>query len=238
MGRLENQEIAMHEEMIDLLTRAVAAPDGGRMGWRALASLVAAGVWDMMSRSAAQAQVMPSDYDPSCDQVDLDGFCPSGTYKREQPDDLPPLPTGCETAVSAKTKVKGNFGKAKFTAACNARKSCYTSCVKIQANCDGSFDADMFDACEAAYPGDPNRTKRRLCFERAIAYSNAIGRSSKGSWETAQITHCECCKIKVYCACNKKCYDNGSDCTSECHASLACNTGICAPATPQQCPPA
>jgi hypothetical protein len=39
---------------------------------------------------------------------------------------------------------------------------------------------------------------------------------------------CDYC-IKAKCSCNGKLYDSASDCTSECHASLGCFTGICAP---------
>jgi hypothetical protein len=44
-----------------------------------------------------------------------------------------------------------------------------------------------------------------------------------------------CSAQKVFCACNGKCYDDGSSCTSECHTTLGCFTGICEPATSDQC---
>lgn len=41
---------------------------------------------------------------------------------------------------------------------------------------------------------------------------------------------------KVYCACNQQCYDDATSCLSECHTSLGCFTGICGPATAEECP--
>jgi len=233
---MENQEMNMHQEMIDSLTRALAAPAGGLMGWRKTTTLVVAGVWGMVNQGMAHAQAAPAQLDPSCDQVELDGLCPAGAYKREQPENLPPLPNGCEPA-GGKTKIKPSYGAAQFTAACNAYDSCYAQCDKLKSSCDGSLNADMIATCNESYAGTENKLKRRACRERATAYSKAVAKSSSGAWETAQIENCECCKSKVYCFCNKKCYDNGSQCTSECKASLACNTGICQPATPDQCPP-
>jgi thiol-disulfide isomerase/thioredoxin len=44
---------------------------------------------------------------------------------------------------------------------------------------------------------------------------------------------CDYC-IKARCSCNGKVYDSASDCTSECHASLGCFTGICDPVPTNQ----
>jgi hypothetical protein len=40
---------------------------------------------------------------------------------------------------------------------------------------------------------------------------------------------------KIYCNCNKKCYDDPQVCLSECKPTLGCFTGICGPAQPGQC---
>jgi hypothetical protein len=40
---------------------------------------------------------------------------------------------------------------------------------------------------------------------------------------------------KIYCNCNKKCYDDPQVCLSECKVTLGCFTGICGPAQPGQC---
>jgi hypothetical protein len=52
--------------------------------------------------------------------------------------------------------------------------------------------------------------------------------------------HCDRCQAaptKIYCNCNKTCYDDVQVCLSECKATLGCFTGICEPAQPGQCPP-
>jgi hypothetical protein len=48
---------------------------------------------------------------------------------------------------------------------------------------------------------------------------------------------CQAAPIPVYCACNHKCYTSATPCLEECHVGLGCFTGICGPATPEQCPP-
>jgi hypothetical protein len=43
------------------------------------------------------------------------------------------------------------------------------------------------------------------------------------------------CNRKVYCNCNKTCYDDPQDCLDNCKATLGCFSGICDYAAPGQC---
>lgn len=104
--------------------------------------------------------------------------------------------------------------------------------------CDEEFLEDMLDACAAAYPGAPNSLFRFGCYERAYIYYQAVSNFGDDAWLAAQKKACECCALntKIYCNCNKKCYDDIGACQGECQTTLGCFHVICGPAEPGQCP--
>ena len=80
------------------------------------------------------------------------------------------------------------------------------------------------------------------CIARAKLYYRLVkGSAGQEPYDDAQRAACECCdrlKVdKIYCNCNKRCYTSATACTNECRASLGCFTGICGPATTEQCAP-
>jgi hypothetical protein len=119
--------------------------------------------------------------------------------------------------------------------------------------------------CDEACQGDSNKRKEidrtyaceALCFGKSSGSGEATKCSCDRCLGTPEDQKCnERCQAlgtchdpkeeerctfptkpdKIYCHCNKKCYDKATDCTSECKASLGCFTGICAPTEPGQCP--
>jgi hypothetical protein len=135
-------------------------------------------------------------------------------------------------------KLPQGYGKADYTSSCNTHDVCYEECGTGKVKCDEDFRDDMYASCAAAYPGALNSLFRLGCYERAWAYYQAVLQFGGDAWIAAQYKACECCHepTKVYCNCNKTCYDDVNVCLGECKTNLGCFTGICGPATEEQCP--
>jgi hypothetical protein len=228
----------MRQELIDTLTRAMAAPAPHRSAWRVVATTATAGFWALLGRSLAQPQsaYASTDVSPGCLMLNNDGSCPTNTNKREQPGNVPTM-NGCGPEGGS-IKIPQGYGRADYTGSCNHHDVCYEECATPKDTCDQNFRDEMYDSCAAAYPGALNSLFRMGCYERAYAYYQAVSQFGDDAWIAAQYKACECCAepTKVYCNCNKKCYDDVNVCLDECHTSLGCFTGICGPATADQCP--
>lgn len=232
----------MKYALIDTLTRVIATPTPQRSTWRAVAATAQAGFWALVGRSLtepasafARTALDPA-VSPGCLSLNHDGTCPPNTNKRTQPGNVP-TSNGCGPEGGS-IKIPQGYGKADYTGSCNGHDVCYEECATTKDTCDEDFRDDMYEACAAAYPGALNGLLRFGCYERAYAYYQAVSQFGDDAWLAAQKKACECCAppTKVYCNCNKTCYDDSDTCLGECKASLGCFTGICGPATEEQCP--
>jgi hypothetical protein len=92
--------------------------------------------------------------------------------------------------------------------------------------------------CPDCYWCDASSDPNGVCAPRCTADQTCcagICRDPCANGRPRDQATCACPPSKVYCACNNKCYDSATACTAECHASLACFTGICEPAEVGQC---
>jgi hypothetical protein len=228
----------MRHEFIDTLTRAFAMPTPQRSTWRVLASTATAGFWTLVGRSLAEPEsaFATTAVSPGCLMLNHDGTCPPNTTKRTQPGNTPTT-NGCGPEGGS-IKLPQGYGDADYTGSCNNHDVCYEECGTGKVACDETFRDEMYESCAAAYPGALNSLFRLGCYERAWAYYQAVLQFGGDAWIAAQYKACECCQepTKVYCNCNKSCYDDVNVCLSECKTSLGCFTGICGPATEEQCP--
>jgi len=228
----------MSQDWIDTLTRAVATPASGRPVWRALAGAlsgtVASAAGGLVGRGPLQPQPAQAAPGSNCMALNHDATCPPGTEKQPKPGNTPTM-NGCGPEGGS-IKIPQGYGRADYTGSCNQHDVCYEDCYTSKDTCDEEFLEDMLDACAAAYPGALNSLFRFGCYERAYIYYQAVSNFGDDAWIAAQQKACECCKSKVYCNCNKKCYDDVSVCLNECKVTLGCFTGICGPAEPGQCP--
>lgn len=217
----------MHESLLDSLTRHAAS----RPFWQVAAITAMNGLWSLTGR--AQAQAAPA---AGCLALNQDATCPPDTDKRTKPGNVPTV-NGCGPE-GGDIKIPQGYGKADYTGSCNNHDVCYEECATPKATCDDNFLQDMYNSCAAAYPGVLNTLYRGGCYERAYIYYQAVSQFGGDAWVAAQQKACECCTVPVtiYCNCNKTCYTSTLECTLNCKASLGCFTGICAPATPEQCP--
>ena len=234
----------MKDALIDTLTRVIATPQ--RSTWRAVATTAHASFWALVGRSLAQPQsafastshvpAFDSAVSPDCVGVDDNGSCPPNTEKRTQPGNVPTM-NGCGPEGGS-IKIPQGFGDADYTGSCNGHDVCYEECGTSKDTCDEVFRDDMYESCAAAYPGLLNGALRFGCYERAYAYYQAVSQFGGDAWLAAQKKACECCPpvTKLYCNCNKTCYDDISVCLDECKVGLGCFTGICEPASLEQCP--
>lgn len=182
------------------------------------------------SRPAAAADECLVEYPPA----DLDN-CPN---RRHHPGAVPSV-NGCGPADGIDL-VPDTFGIADFTNGCNVHDQCYGTCNSDRLQCD----ADMADAmrleCTNKY-GDSIAMIPLLaaCYKVADNYKLAVNLFGGGPWETAQKEDCECCHPvppqAVYCACNDTCYQDAQTCLGECRVTLGCFSGICRPATAEEC---
>jgi hypothetical protein len=189
--------------------------------------------------------------------------CPASPRCRRARPDFMPTQNGCGPQKFSKLIDNGvipqGFGDADFrnggcappaVCGCNQHDVCYGTCNANKAACDSTFAQEMIKECRRKYPATKNDCPDGLCFSnqdrlgiclsRARLYFRAVSGGGQGAYDDAQKEACECCEVPAgmtYCFCNKKCYPNGTMCLAECKVSLACNTGICGPATPEQCPP-
>lgn len=229
----------MRNELIDTLTRVIATPAPSRSTWRTVATVATTGFWTLIGRSLVQPSDALASVDAglSCYPPNADGTCPPDTSKRPRSGNVP-TSNGCGPEGGA-IKIPQGYGKADYTGSCNTHDVCYEDCGKDKVTCDEEFRDDMYSACAAAYPGKLNALWRLGCYERAFAYYQAVLRFGGGAWSAAQQKACECCDettTQFYCNCNKSCYDDLNVCLNECQVTLGCFTGICGPATEEQCP--
>lgn len=229
----------MSNALIDTLTRVIATPAPSRSTWRTVATVATTGFWALINRSLAQpsnALASVNDANQLCQPPDSDGACPPNTTKRTKPGNVPTT-NGCGPEGGS-FRIPQGYGNADYTSSCNTHDVCYEECGKDKVTCDEEFRDDMYASCDATYTGFTQKLLRFGCYERAWAYYQAVLRYGDDAWSAAQQKACECCeeKTKIYCNCNKTCYDDIGTCLSDCVVSTGCFTGICTPATEEQCP--
>jgi hypothetical protein len=223
----------MKVELIDTLTRSFAMPAPRRFSWRVLATSATAGLWTHWGVQPKRVFTATA-ISPGCSILNNDGTCPSNTTKQTQPGNTPTM-NGCGPEGGTITIPQG-YGSADYTGPCNNHDVCYEECFTPKDTCDQNFRDEMYASCAAAYPGVLNTIKRLGCYERAFAYYQAVSQFGDNAWLAAQKKACECCPVKLYCNCNKRCYTDVNLCLNECQPTLGCFTGICDPAEPDQCP--
>lgn len=180
--------------------------------------------------SPASAAECIVEYPPA----DLDD-CPN---KRHHPGASPSV-NGCGPANSVDL-VSDNFGPVNFAPGCDTHDRCYGTCNSNRAVCDSDMADAMRLACTNQW-GDSVATWPLLaaCYKVADAYHIAVAAAGGGPFDEAQREDCECCHpvqpTAVYCFCNDTCYPDSGSCLANCRASLGCFTGICQPATAEQC---
>ena len=189
--------------------------------------------------------------------------CPASPRCRSPKPGFMPPKNGCGPAKFSNLIERGvipqGYGDADFAnggcpasqnCGCNLHDVCYSTCNSSKMSCDTKFQDDMRNECFKKYPvvrGERcddftpcNRDRLGICLSRARLYFRLVsGSAGQGPYEDAQKEACQCCgpASKVWCFCNKKCYDSGTACLAECKVGLGCFTGICQPATPELCPP-
>lgn len=220
----------MGEHGFDGLSRRLATTRSRRevvrlFGGSALGAVVAGTVAPWFTSSVAASHCIV-EYPPA-DLVN----CPN---KRPHPGNTRGS-NGCGPANSD-FRPPQSFGRASFTVPCNNHDICYETCNTPKSNCDGTFGDQLVDTCIATYSG--SFLMETVCIVVAGAYELAVTVGGGSAYEAGQTKDCECCQPvpHIWCQCNRTCYTNAAQCTSECRASLGCFTGICAPATPEQCP--
>lgn len=223
----------MNQAWIDTFTRSFAAANGNRAVWRAVTGTAAAGLWALLRRNTAPALAEDT---ANCMMLNFDATCPPGTNKQPKPGNTPSW-NGCGPEGGS-IKIPQGYGSADYTSSCNGHDVCYEECGTPKATCDDVFLEDMYDSCAAAYPGVLKALLRMGCYERAYVYYQAVATFGDDAWLAGQKKACECCSEPqtVYCNCNKTCYDDVNVCLSECKTGLGCFTGICGPASAEQCP--
>ncbi len=224
--------------LFDSLTRASAQPKPMHALWQTLRGGMAAVVLGSAGHAAA-APAQAATPDQSCMMLNHDATCPPGMQKKPKPGNTPSA-NGCGPE-GGRIKIPQGYGKADYTGSCNLHDYCYEDCNAPKSQCDDDFLNDMMNACEAAYPGitNINLLFRFGCYERAYIYYKAVATFGDDAWLAGQKKACECCNkpTKVYCACNKTCYDDVGVCLQECKVGLGCFAEkICGPADPDQCP--
>lgn len=89
----------------------------------------------------------------------------------------------CGEAGSWKRRlVPDQFGKARFSPACNNHDRCYEKCGKKKDNCDQDFHSDLDDACKKAYPS----YLRGPCYTASDTYHSAVHRMGGDAYRAAQ----------------------------------------------------
>ena len=226
----------MKANLLDSLTRAIAAPTPARAVWQVVSTATAASFMTLIGRALADPQAALASVNETCTPLNADATCPPNTTKKPKPGNVP-AHNGCGPEGGA-IKIPQGYGDADYTSSCNSHDHCYEECSTPQSACDEKFKEDMYDACAAAYPGALNSLFRLGCYERAYVYYQAVSTFGEDAWIAGQQKACECCSepTQVYCHCNSTCYDDVNVCLAECEVSLGCFGGICGPATEQQCP--
>ncbi len=157
--------------------------------------------------------------------------CPN---KRPHPSNVKSV-NGCGPAGGSIRFPQG-FGQVDFaTAGCNQHDICYETCGASKAKCDTDLGNALRGMCEIVY--SDNGFLRIVCKFVGSVYELAPTKFGDDAFKAAQLKDCECCRPKIYCSCTNRCYDDAVTCATDCHASLACFTGICIPATTGKCPP-
>ncbi len=231
----------MDQHLFDNLTRAVGSSASRREALKLAGKSVAGSVAAWLGvRTLAFDTALASDSaiaGGTCQPLREDGSCPQGTQKQEKEGNVPSV-NGCGGQGSSFTPPQG-FGDADFTPSCNAHDTCYEDCGATQEQCDVRFLGDMLSSCNAAYPGFGNILYRFACYELASTFYDFVSFFGGEFYDAGQQKACECCEpepLFLYCNCNDTCYDDISVCLNECEVSLGCFTGICEPASLEQCP--
>jgi hypothetical protein len=222
----------MSHEHFDQLTRQLGAPITRRNMLKVIAGAAAGGVAAWLGETPKLVRATEA-----CTFLRSDGSCQPGTTKKPKPGNVPSS-NGCGPEGGS-IKIPQGYGNADYTPACNNHDICYEDCQKPKSACDDDFYTGMKQACAAAYAGVLNSLKRAGCYERAYVYYKAVSNFGDDAWIAGQNKACKCCwDQKIYCACNKTCYDDVTVCLNACPVGLGCFTGICEPSQPDQCPAA
>ena len=155
----------------------------------------------------------------------------------------------CDNQIDTRT----HFGKADFTACCNARDVCYGSCGSDKTKCDLSFKDCMNGSCARAFP-EGNSVKP--CETAALAAFKRVHDAGDCVFQSDQVKGCLCCNCSNkppcgtgasidpftgLCACTVPgqatccgtCVDLGTDpnncgaCGKHCGGGQACQSGVC-----------
>lgn len=101
-----------------------------------------------------------------------------------------PEANGCGTK---EFPVQSRFGKADFTAACNAHDICYDTCNSGETVCNDKFYELMQAECKRAYPAQGKNQTQCLNTAYKYRYEGGIASRMIGAYETAQKRVCQCC---------------------------------------------
>lgn len=226
----------MMPNLFDSFTRASAQTKPAWALWQTLRGTLRGGIAAAAVGGATMQRATAATPASNCMMLNHDATCPPNTNKQPKPGNTPSA-NGCGPEGGT-IKIPQGYGSADYTGACNQHDYCYEDCAAPKSLCDEDFRDDMYDSCAATYPGALYALLRFGCYERAYAYYQAVAQFGDDAWTAGQKKACECCaeSTKIYCNCNKTCYDDLQVCQNECKANLGCFTGICGPAEPDQCP--
>lgn len=127
-----------------------------------------------------------------CGPLTIDGYCPSGTYKRRKPG-FRPYSNGCGGEGITENIVPNHFLNANFTLACDTHDLCYADCSRTKKQCDDNFYDDLVAICRKTYPTGWDAVPRGLCEAAAWGYYEAVNSFGHSFWAEAQIEGCQCC---------------------------------------------
>jgi hypothetical protein len=217
------------ESFFDRFSLAMAAGRSRREMLRVVAvglagALALPGMRGILDAQASDNLYCQVEYPPA----DLNN-CPN---KEHNPDNVRTM-NGCGPDGTDWPSLQ-SWGKANFRPLCDQHDICYETCGASKGDCDGALGATLRRSCYQAYA--PNSVLGNLCDDVTRIYLEAVLNHGDKAFEKAQKKDCQCCRpLKVFCNCTKKCYDTASACTSDCHASLGCFTGICRFAQAGEC---
>lgn len=83
--------------------------------------------------------------------------------------------------------IPDQWGKARFSPACNNHDDCYDTCGRSKHECDKNFHSELRDACKKAYSAN----FRPPCYWIIDTYHSAVHRMGGDAYRRAQkAKHC------------------------------------------------
>jgi hypothetical protein len=240
-----------HDGSDHLVDRVARARAGGLSRREALRMLLGASV-AAAAGGAVAATVVTRDHHATTEQVrskapaapQADSGCDGTRRPLTGPDDCQgsrvskqgytPTFNGCGPAGVGGYVVPDQWDDYVLTPACDNHDRCYGTCGSSKDTCDMNFLNDMRNICQADFgPWNPNRYD---CYSASWIYYQAVHQFGGGPYADGQVEGCDCCVRQcIYCHCNETYYESATACTAECHASLACFSGICVDADVSNC---